>query len=91
MLDLSGRALAQSAGRGTIFSADGRWHHLIDARTGTSANHVRAVTVIAETATAADALSTAFFTAPPLARPGLAAAFPGVEVIWERASDEQRS
>lgn len=62
-LALSDRAAAQSAGRGTVFTPDGRWHHLIDPSTGQSANHFASVTVTAATATEADFLSTALYVA----------------------------
>jgi len=62
-LSLSNRAAAQSAGRGTVFTSDGRWHHLIDPSTGQSANQFVSVTVTAQTATEADFLSTALYVA----------------------------
>ncbi len=62
-LPLSNRAAAQSAGHGTIFAPDGRWHHLIDPSTGRSANQFASVTVTATTATEADLLSTALYVA----------------------------
>lgn len=62
-LALSNRAVAQSAGGGTIFTPDGRWHHLIDPSTGRSANQFASVTVTATTATEADLLSTALYVA----------------------------
>jgi thiamine biosynthesis lipoprotein len=78
---LSDGAIAQSSGRGTIFTADGRWHHLIE--TGSSANQVAAVTVRTATATRADALSTALFVAPPAIRPVIIGNHPDIEVFWE--------
>ena len=59
-LDLTNAALATSAGAGTRFDAHGRHHHLLDPRTGRSAQRYLSVSVIADTATAADALSTGF-------------------------------
>lgn len=64
-LALSQRAVAQSAGAGTPFTADRSWHHLIDPATGHSANRFAAVTVAAPSATVADLLSTALYVAPP--------------------------
>ena len=52
-------AVATSAGRGTRFTRDGRWHHLIDPLTGRSRNDFASVTVRAPTALQADAISTA--------------------------------
>jgi thiamine biosynthesis lipoprotein len=57
-VDLLDRALATSGGYGTAFDAGGRHHHLFDPRTGRSALHFRSVSVLAPTATMADALST---------------------------------
>ncbi len=64
-LALSGGAVAQSAGSGTPFTADGAWHHLIDPDTGRSANRFAAVTVKAPLAADADWLSTALYVLPP--------------------------
>lgn len=61
---LSNRAMATSSGLATPFDATGRVHHLFDPATGASANHALAVSVIAERALTADALSTALFIAP---------------------------
>lgn len=54
------QAVATSGGYGFRFDPAGRFTHLLDPRTGTSPTRYRSVTVIAPTATAADALSTAF-------------------------------
>jgi thiamine biosynthesis lipoprotein len=56
---LVNRAIATSAGAGFRFDAAGRFNHLLDPRSGASASRYRSVTVIAHTATAADAFSTA--------------------------------
>ena len=62
------QAVATSAGAALEFDAAGRFNHIFDPRTGTSARLHRMVTVIASSATAADALSTAFSLTPaPLA------------------------
>ena len=61
---LSNRAMATSSGLATRFDATGRVHHLFDPATGESANRALAVSVIAERALTADALSTALFIAP---------------------------
>lgn len=85
-LRLSDGALAQSAGRGTPFTHDGRWHHLIDPSTGASANAFAAVTVRAPSATLADALSTALFTTPLTRQQRIAARFAGVQVERDAAT-----
>jgi len=61
---LADQAVATSAGAGTPFSQDARSHHLLDPRSGHSANTYRSVTVVAGRATAADALSSAIYAAP---------------------------
>jgi thiamine biosynthesis lipoprotein len=53
-------AVATSAPDAYVFEPSGRHHHLFDPGSGRSLSHHAAVTVIAPTATQADALSTAF-------------------------------
>jgi len=59
-LTIEDQAVATSAGAATRFEESGRHHHLFDPRTGKSTQRFRGITVIAPTATTADALSTAF-------------------------------
>lgn len=61
---LDDEAVATSGGYGTPFDREGRWHHIIDPATGLPAHRHRSVTVIAPTATEADALATAFAVMP---------------------------
>lgn len=56
---LTGRCLATSGDYATTFSADRRHHHIFDPRTGQSPTELASVSVLAPTAMAADALSTA--------------------------------
>lgn len=63
-LDLADQAVATSGGYGFAFDREGRFNHLLDPRTGHTARLHRSVTVIAPTATEADALSTAFSLNP---------------------------
>jgi len=58
-LMLRDQAVATSAGYGTRFGAQDRFHHLFDPRTGRSTHRYASVSVIARTASQADALSTA--------------------------------
>lgn len=58
------RAVATSGGYGFRFDTQGRFNHLFDPITGGCAGLYRSVTVVAGTATAADALSTAFSLLP---------------------------
>lgn len=63
-IELRNSAVATSGGYGTRFSSDGKHHHLFDPKTGRSANLWASVSVIADDATRADALSTAFSGMP---------------------------
>jgi thiamine biosynthesis lipoprotein len=58
------RAVSTSGGYGFRFDAAGRFNHLFDPRTGGCADLYRSVTTVSCTATAADALSTAFSLMP---------------------------
>ena len=62
--DLSDGAVANSSTDGFRFSANGEFHHLFDPHTGRSADGPRTVSVFAECATDADALSTALSVSP---------------------------
>lgn len=63
-LPLDDQAIATSGGYGTQFDAAGRFNHIFDPRTGGSATEYLSVSVIAATATVADALSTALSVLP---------------------------
>ena len=63
-LTLSNRALASSSDAGLTLSAGDRITHLIDPRTGQSPRRYKSVSVTAENAETADALSTAFALMP---------------------------
>lgn len=58
---LENRCLATSGDYETTFRNDFRWHHILNPHTGESADELASVSVIAPTAMAADALSTALF------------------------------
>ena len=58
------QAVATSGAYGFRFDAAGRFNHLLDPRTGASARLYRSVTTVMPSATAADALSTAFSLMP---------------------------
>lgn len=60
-----GQAVATSGAYGYRFDAAGRFHHLIDPRSGASPARYLSVTAVMPTATAADAFSTAFNLMPP--------------------------
>jgi FAD:protein FMN transferase len=59
-LPLANQAIATSGGYGTQFDAAGRFNHIFDPRTGGCSDLYLSVSVVAPTATVADALSTAF-------------------------------
>ncbi len=77
---VSGEAIATSGGYGTPFDASGEWHHIFDPRTARSAHRHQSVSVIAPTATEADALATAFAVMPEAAAAAAARGLPGVRV-----------
>lgn len=60
VLDITDRAVATSAGAGFHFDSAGRFSHILDPRTGLTANRYARVSVVADDAVTADALSTAF-------------------------------
>ena len=63
-IELVDRAVATTAGAGFRFDPAGRFTHLFDPATGRSPALYRTVSVVAPTATEADALSTAFSLMP---------------------------
>jgi thiamine biosynthesis lipoprotein len=78
-VDLVDRAVATSAGAGFRFDAKGRFTHLFDPATGRSPSLYRTVSVIASTATEADALSTAFSLMPLSRIEGIVAIRPNLQ------------
>ncbi|MEN8735397.1 MAG: FAD:protein FMN transferase [Lentimonas sp.] len=58
VVELTDQALATSGSYGSTFSEDGKYHHLIHPKLGLSSTHWKSLSVIAPTATEADALST---------------------------------
>jgi thiamine biosynthesis lipoprotein len=88
LADLDGRALATSGDYATKFSADGHYNHIVDPRSGCSPTEVASVSVVAPTATEADALSTAMFVLGPDAGLALAARRRSVDVFIVLKSGE---
>ncbi|UFZ02789.1 FAD:protein FMN transferase [Bradyrhizobium ontarionense] len=78
-VDLVDRAVATSAGAGFRFDSAGRFTHLFDPATGRSPQRYSTVSVIAPTATEADALSTAFSLMPSSGIANVVATRPGVQ------------
>ena len=83
---LADRAVATSAGIASPFDASGRHHHLFDPATGRPAHMAGQVSVIAPSATMADALSTALAVSPPARAAACAARFAEIEVLTDAAS-----
>jgi thiamine biosynthesis lipoprotein len=79
-VNLVDRAVATTAGAGFRFDPAGRFTHLFDPRTGRSPALYRTLSVIAPTATEADALSTAFSMLDASRITDIVAARPGVQV-----------
>lgn len=63
-IDLNNSAISTSGGYGTKFDLKGIHHHIFNPKNGQSANNYKSISVIAPTATKADALSTAFSMMP---------------------------
>lgn len=81
--------LATSAGAGSAFTADGRWHHIIDPRTATCPPATRAASVLAGTAAEADALATALVLLPPAAAPALLRGAGGARALLSEPGQAQ--
>jgi thiamine biosynthesis lipoprotein len=79
-------ALATSGGYGTRFGPDPLVHHLLDPRTGRSANHYASVSVAAPRATLADGLSTTLSVLGPAHRATLLARYPSVRAWFVDAA-----
>lgn len=80
-IDVVDKAISTSGGYGTLFDDAGRFTHLIDPRTGQTAPALLGVSVVADTATRADGLSTALLMAAPEARPGVLRAAGGLMAL----------
>ncbi len=61
---LDDRAVSTSGGYGTTLDPAGRFNHIFDPATGATSSRYRSVSVVADSATTADALSTAFSLMP---------------------------
>ncbi|MDA9522554.1 thiamine biosynthesis protein ApbE [Bradyrhizobium sp. CCBAU 11434] len=64
VLPIVDRAVSTSGAYGFQFDPDGHFNHLFDPRTGRCASRYRSLTTVSRSATAADALSTAFSLMP---------------------------
>ncbi len=83
-VEIEDMALAVSGGYGTTFEPSGRFHHIFDPRTGASVNALLGVAVIGPSATAADGLATAIYSAGESLAPKLLASYPRTRAILTR-------
>lgn len=81
-IDVVDKAISTSGGYGTLFDDAGQFTHLIDPRTGKTAPAMLGVSVIADTATKADGLSTALLLAPAERRQEILRAAGGLTAIF---------
>jgi thiamine biosynthesis lipoprotein len=80
LADLDNQALATSGSYGTRFSSDGNFHHLLDPYTGRPGTQWKSLSVIAPTATQADALSTGLSFASAAEIEAVQTAQPSIQV-----------
>jgi thiamine biosynthesis lipoprotein len=79
---LRNRALSTSGDYEQFFEAEGhRWGHILDPRTGEPARGVRSATILGDSATDTDALSTAAFVLGVEGARGLCERFPGTGAV----------
>lgn len=89
VLPLQNNSVVTSGDYQRYFVQNGeRWHHILDPRTGYPARGLKSVTIIAQEASAADALSTAVFVLGLEKGSSLIEELPGIEGILV-ASDDQ--
>lgn len=81
VLPVTGRAVATSGDYMNSFTTDFSEHHIVDPRTGYSPTELASATVLAATATDADALGTAMVVLGRKAGLALAERLPGVEAV----------
>ncbi|OGS94643.1 MAG: thiamine biosynthesis protein ApbE [Gallionellales bacterium RIFCSPLOWO2_02_FULL_57_47] len=81
-LDVVDKCVSTSGGYGTLFDTAGNFTHLIDIRTGRTAPALLSVSVVADTGTIADGLSTAMLMAPVERRLAILKAAGGQKAIY---------
>jgi thiamine biosynthesis lipoprotein len=81
-MELTDSAVSTSGDYERFFLKDGvRYHHIMDPRTGQPARGSRSVTIVANTSTVADALSTGVFVMGPVDGMALVERLPDVEAV----------
>jgi len=81
-LDLVDKCVSTSGGYGTLFDSASAFTHLIDTRTGRTAPALLGVSVVADTGSIADGLSTAMLMAPVERRQSILKAAGGQKAIY---------
>ncbi|MEI8394778.1 MAG: FAD:protein FMN transferase [Rhodospirillaceae bacterium] len=81
-LDVIGKCVSTSGGYGTVFDPAGKFTHLIHPATGLTAPLLLGVSVVADTATRADGLSTAMLLVAPERRQALLRAAGGEKALY---------
>ena len=81
-LDLVDKCVSTSGGYGTLFDSAGAFTHLIDTRSGRTAPALVGVSVVADSGTIADGLSTAMLFAPLERRQHILRAAGGLKAIY---------
>ena len=81
-LDVVDKCVSTSGGYGTLFDPAGTFTHLIDTRTGHTAPALLGVSVVADTGSIADGLSTAMLMAPVERRQAILKAAGGLKAIY---------
>lgn len=81
-IEVVDQCVSTSGGYGTLFDSAGKFTHLIDPRTGRTAPALLGVSVVADTATQADGLSTAMLLAPPERRQDILRGAGGVMALY---------
>lgn len=81
-LDVVDKCISTSGGYGTLFDSASAFTHLIDTRTGRTAPALLGVSVVADTGTIADGLSTAMLMAPVERRLAILKAAGGQKAIY---------
>lgn len=81
-LEVVDKCVSTSGGYGTLFDSAGTFTHLIDTRTGRTAPAMLGVSVVADTGSIADGLSTAMLMAPVERRHAILKAAGGLKAIY---------
>ncbi|OIP18594.1 MAG: thiamine biosynthesis protein ApbE [Betaproteobacteria bacterium CG2_30_59_46] len=81
-LDVVDQCVSTSGGYGTLFDPAGAFTHLMDTRTGRTAPALLGVSVVANTGTVADGLSTAMLMAPVTRRLAILRAAGGIKALY---------